>query len=149
LSRAIERFRQRHQGPMVNITSERFAKLTVGSFEGVRVEFNDQGQPVLVGVRPGGKSTVGVEGMSDGTADQLYLALRLAGIETYLETNEPMPLIVDDILIRFDDDRARAALEVLRGLSMKTQVIFFTHHRHLVDLAEKCIPSPAMIKHVL
>jgi uncharacterized protein YhaN len=149
LSRAIERFRQRHQGPMVNITSERFAQLTVGSFEGVRVEFNDQGQPVLVGVRPGGKSTVGVEGMSDGTADQLYLALRLAGIETYLETNEPMPLIVDDILIRFDDHRAGAALEVLRGLSEKTQVIFFTHHRHLVDLAEKRIPSSGMIKHVL
>jgi uncharacterized protein YhaN len=149
LSRAIDRFRQRHQGPMVNITSEHFAQLTVGSFEGVRVEFNDQGQPVLVGVRPGGKSTVGVEGMSDGTADQLYLALRLAGIETYLETNEPMPLIVDDILIRFDDDRASAALEVLRGLSEKTQVIFFTHHRHLVDLAEKCIPSAGMIKHVL
>jgi uncharacterized protein YhaN len=149
LSRAIERFRQRHQGPMVNITSERFAQLTVGSFEGVRVEFNDQGQPVLVGVRPGGRSTVGVEGMSDGTADQLYLALRLAGIETYLAKNEPMPLIFDDILIRFDDERASAGLEVLRALSEKTQIIFFTHHRHLVELAEKCIPSPGMIKYIL
>jgi len=123
--------------------------LTVGSFDGVRVEFNGQGQPVLMGVRPRGRGTVGVEGMSDGTADQLYLALRLAGIETYLETNEPMPLIVDDILIRFDDERAGAALEVLRRLSEKTQVIFFTHHRHLVDLAAQCIPSPAMVKHVL
>jgi uncharacterized protein YhaN len=104
---------------------------------------------VLVGVRPGGRSTVGVEGMSDGTADQLYLALRLAGIETYLETNEPMPLIFDDILIRFDDHRASAALEVLRALSEKTQVIFFTHHRHLVDLAEKCIPTSGIIKHIL
>ncbi len=149
LSRAIERFRRRNQGPMVSITSERFAQLTGGSFEGVRVEFNDEGQAVLVGVRPGGKSTVGVEGMSDGTADQLYLALRLAGIETYLETEEPMPLIFDDILIRFDDDRAGAALEVLRGLSEKTQVIFFTHHRHLVDLAGKCIPSPGLVRHVL
>jgi uncharacterized protein YhaN len=149
LSRAIERFRRRHQGPMVGITSERFAQLTGGSFEGVRVEFNDEGQAVLVGVRPGGKSTVGVEGMSDGTADQLYLALRLAGIESYLEANEPMPLIFDDILIRFDDDRAGAALAVLRGLSEKTQVIFFTHHRHLVDLAEKRIPPGGMIKHVL
>ena len=66
-----------------------------------------------------------MEGMSDGTTYQLYLALRLASLETYLKNNEPMPFIVDDILIRFDDKRATAALQVLAELSTKTQVIFF------------------------
>jgi len=92
---------------------------------------------------------VRVEGMSDGTTDQLYLALRLASLETYLKNNEPMPFIVDDILIRFDDKRATAALQVLAELSTKTQVIFFTHHQHLVELAETNIDSTTLFKHSL
>jgi uncharacterized protein YhaN len=48
-----------------------------------------------------------------------------------------MPFIVDDILVTFDDARATAALELLAELSSKTQVIFFTHHHRLVELAEK------------
>ncbi len=66
-----------------------------------------------------------MEGMSDGTTYQLYLALRLASLETYLKNNEPIPFIVDDILMRLDDRRAMAALQVLAELSTKTQVIFF------------------------
>ena len=70
--------------------------------------------------------------MSDGTCDQLYLALRLALLESYLSDHEPIPFIVDDILIQFDDDRAVASLKALAELSKNTQVIFFTHHEHLV-----------------
>ena len=87
--------------------------------------------------------------MSDGTTDQLYLALRLASLETYLKNNEPMPFIVDDILIRFDDKRATAALQVLAELSTKTQVIFFTHHQHLVELTETNIDYSILFKHSL
>jgi uncharacterized protein YhaN len=109
----------------------------------------DQDTPVLVGVRPDGKETVGVEGMSDGTTDQLYLALRLASLETYLGANEPMPFIADDILIKFDNERARVALQILAELSRKTQVIFFTHHRHLVELAEASMDPKILFKHSL
>jgi uncharacterized protein YhaN len=87
--------------------------------------------------------------MSDGTTDQLYLALRLASLEAYLENNEPMPFIVDDILIKFDNDRASASIEVLGELSKKTQVIFFTHHEHLVELAEKSQAQPVLFQHQL
>ena len=85
--------------------------------------------------------------MSDGTLDQLYLSLRLATLEKYLETNEPMPFIVDDILIRFDDDRARATLEVLADLSEKTQVLFFTHHARLVELSSKVRSKCGLLFH--
>jgi uncharacterized protein YhaN len=60
-----------------------------------------------------------------------------------------MPFIVDDILIRFDDKRATAALQVLAELSTKTQVIFFTHHQRLVELAETNIDSSILFKHSL
>ena len=149
LAQAVERYREKHQDPILRKANDLFGHLTRGSFEGIRAEFDEQGTPVLVGVRPGGKEVVGVEGMSDGTTDQLYLALRLASLETYLDGNEPMPFIVDDILIKFDNDRATAALQVLAELSKKTQVIFFTHHRHLVALAEANVDSSLLFKHVL
>ncbi len=75
--------------------------------------------------------------MSDGTCDQLYLALRLAAIEQFTQRAEPLPLLVDDILIRFDDDRARETLAVLGEVSQRQQVIFFTHHQRLRQLADE------------
>jgi uncharacterized protein YhaN len=75
--------------------------------------------------------------LSDGTADQLFLALRLAGIENNLEKlDEPLPVILDDILINFDDSRALSTLRCLAEFSNKTQVILFTHHQHLLKLVE-------------
>ena len=137
LHRAVERFRQASQGPVLDRASQLFAELTVGSFAGLRADYDDQGRAVLVGVRSDRKQVVSVSGMSDGTCDQLYLALRLALLETHLDRHAPLPLIVDDILIQFDDDRAAAALRLLEQLSTKTQVIFFTHHQRLVELAER------------
>jgi len=149
LARTIEQYREKHQGPLIKRASELFTQMTIGSFSGVRAEYDDKGSPVLVGIRPGNGQQILVAGMSDGTADQLYLALRLASLEQYLENNEPLPFVVDDILLRFDDQRALATLNVLAGLSEKTQVIFFTHHRHLVELADKKIDSSLLLQHTL
>ena len=130
----IERYRQENQGPLVRRASEYFAALTLDSFESLITDFNERDEPVLIGCRPGGER-VNVEGMSSGTRDQLYLALRLASLEKFMESAEPMPFIVDDILVDFDDDRSRAALNVLAKLAKKTQIILFTHHSRLVEQA--------------
>ena len=135
LARTIEQYREKHQGPLISRASELFSRMTLNAFSRLRAEYDEKGNPILVGVRSPTGSQVSVEGMSDGTADQLYLALRLASLEQYLENNEPLPFIVDDILLRFDDDRALATLHVLADLSRKTQILFFTHHQHLVELA--------------
>jgi uncharacterized protein YhaN len=148
LRRTAERYRQKNQGPVLDSASRLFGELTLGSFRGLRADFDDKGSAVLVGVRPNGQA-VGVEGMSDGTRDQLYLALRLASLETYVTAKEAMPFIVDDILIMFDDDRAVAALQALARLSAKTQVIFFTHHEHLVDLAASNLDAASFFIHRL
>ena len=60
---------------------------------------------------------------SDGTLDQLYLALRLAVAE---ELTPNAPLILDDALVRFDDQRMGAAVKILRDLAENRQVILFT-----------------------
>ena len=60
---------------------------------------------------------------SDGTVDQLYLALRLAVARELIPT---APLVLDDALVRFDDDRLATALEILKQEAVEKQVILFT-----------------------
>ena len=81
--------------------------------------------------------------LSEGTRDQLYLALRLAAIEAHAQGSPVLPFIGDDILQTFDDNRALATMRVLCELSATTQVILLTHHRHLVELASR-LPSGAV-----
>lgn len=149
LTRTIERYREKHQGPLIKRSSNLFARITSGAFDGVRAEYDEKGNPVLVGIRSGDREQVAVTGLSDGTADQLYLALRLASIEQYLDASEPLPFVVDDILLRFDDERSRATLKILAELAVRTQVIFFTHHQHMVDLARQSIDEKALKLHRL
>ncbi|MDE0863704.1 MAG: AAA family ATPase [Rubripirellula sp.] len=141
LNAAIEEHRGKNQGPVLRRASTIFSQITLGSFKELRADFNDRGEPVLTGVRATIGEAVPVSGMSDGTCDQLYLALRLASLETWLDRHESIPFIVDDVLLNFDDSRAIASLEVLAELSHRTQVVFFTHHQHLVDMAKDSVSS--------
>jgi uncharacterized protein YhaN len=117
--------------------SELFSVLTLGSFEGLEVGFDQGDEPVLVALRD--KKQLEASALSDGTLDQLYLALRVASLERLIESRGPLPLLLDDVLVHFDDQRAAAALSVLGALAKKTQVILFTHHRRIVDLATRAI----------
>ncbi len=148
LRKAVEAWREANQDPVLQRASEIFSRLTLGSFAGVRSDLNDDGQSILVGVRPN-KELVPVEGLSCGTCDQLYLAIRLASLEVQLKHREPLPLIVDDCLINFDDDRSRAALEALGQLSQSTQVIVLTHHERLVELAQLALSKEVLFVHRL
>ncbi len=60
-----------------------------------------------------------------------------------------MPFIADDVLIKFDDDRAIATLKILAELCAKTQVLFFTHHARLVELAQNAVPKALLKIHRL
>ena len=135
----IERFRRQNSDPILGLTSRYFASLTCGAFSAVETDFDEADQPVLVGLRNSGER-LRVEAMSTGTRDQLYLALRLANLEHYLANAEPMPFVVDDILIQFDDARALATLATLADFSAKTQVILFTHHGRDIEQARQLDP---------
>ncbi|WP_461208952.1 AAA family ATPase [Desulfocurvus sp. DL9XJH121] len=141
--REVERYRKANQGPVLTLGGEIFAGLTLGSFAGLEADFDAQGDPVIKGLRPSGER-LEVGAMSEGTRDQLYLALRLAGLHRRLEASPPMPFVVDDILVNFDDGRARAALSALADLARRTQVVFFTHHDHLADLAAQAVPADVL-----
>ncbi|WP_044590038.1 YhaN family protein [Bradyrhizobium sp. LTSPM299] len=135
---AIDRYRREKQAPMLKRAGELFAILTCGSFQTLQLEFDEHDNMHLAGLRRDGRR-VPVAGMSTGTADQLYLALRIAAIEDYLDHAEPMPFIADDLFINFDDKRGAAGFRVLGELAKKTQVLFFTHHEHLLEVARKAL----------
>ncbi len=148
LAREIERYREENQGPMLGRASSLFARLTLGAYTGLKAGFDDRDRPALRLVRAGGIE-VDVTALSEGTRDQLYLALRLASLLRHADIAEPMPLVLDDVLVHFDDDRSAAALSVLAEVSRKVQVLFFTHHARLVDLAREAIPAGELVVHEL
>ena len=131
---AIERYRQERQDPLLIRASTLFRRLTLGRFAELRIDY-DATAPRLLGVRDDGRQAIDVEAMSEGTADQLFLALRLAAAEQSVAAGVRLPFLADDLFINFDDDRARAGFEVLSELAMTTQVLFFTHHAHLAGIA--------------
>ncbi len=146
LRQQIERYRKENQTPVLQRASEVFSRLTLGQYEGLRDDLDDKDRHVLLGVRADGPE-VEVGEMSDGTRDQLYLALRQATLEQHLESNAPMPFVVDDVLVGFDDKRTRACLETLAELAKKTQVLVFTHHEKVAELASALGPEEGVYVH--
>ncbi|WP_010582694.1 ATP-binding protein [Schlesneria paludicola] len=141
LRSAIEKYREKIRGPVLAVASDLFRELTLESFDGLRVVEDDGGHSILVGLRSGQREMVAVGGMSEGTCDQLYLALRLASLSLEDAPRNQLPFIADDILIQFDDARSAATLRILSRLAKDRQVIFFTHHEHLLEIAQKISPT--------
>ena len=131
---SIDRYREEKQGPLLHRASTIFSTLTSGAFSKLIVDFEREPM-VLEGLRSAGKP-VGISGLSDGTRDQLYLALRLAALEMHLDQAMPLPFIADDLFINYDDVRSKAGFEALKALSEQTQVIFLSHHEHLIPVVQ-------------
>jgi uncharacterized protein YhaN len=132
---AIERHRSRYQDPLIARASHLFAALTDSHFARLALDYRDGDVLTLVAERAD-RSRVSIAGLSEGTRDQLYLALRLAALGEFATRADPLPFVCDDLLVSFDDRRAGSALEVLAEAGAALQVILFTHHRHVVDLAQ-------------
>ncbi len=132
---SIDRYREEKQGPLLQRASTIFSTLTSGAYSKLIVDF-EKDPMVLEGLRSDNKP-VGISGMSDGTRDQLYLALRLAALEMHLEQATPLPFIADDLFINYDDIRSKAGFEALKALSEQTQVIFLSHHDHLIPTVQE------------
>jgi uncharacterized protein YhaN len=143
LKAGIERLRQDQQGPMLRRATAHFALLTGGRYRRL-VTDEEQDPPVLRALREDGTACP-MDQLSEGARDQLYLALRVAALEIGAEAAEPLPFVADDLLASFDETRARAALELLAGLGTRVQVILFTHHAHVAELAAG-LPGAAVLR---
>jgi uncharacterized protein YhaN len=135
LGGALERHRAARRDPLMTRAGAIFTVLTGGAFEGLDQSFDGDDELRLVGLRCGGER-VPVAGLSEGTRDQLYLALRLAHIEDYASRAEAPPFIGDDIFASFDLARTGHGLRALAAIGDRVQPIVFTHHPHVVEVAQ-------------
>jgi FAD/FMN-containing dehydrogenase len=149
LKQTLEHYRSEHQSPILALACSAFAKLTEGRYQGLVPGEDDKGNSVLYGERAADEALVPMGQMSQGTADAVFLALRIASIEHQLDSGVMMPVVIDDCLVQLDDQRAAAALKVLADLATRTQVVLFTHHQHLLELAAATLKTDQFHTHVL
>lgn len=119
--RFAPRISQRAQELMSQLTDGRYDKVLLGNDFALRASAQQE------------DTLHDVLWRSDGTIDQLYLALRLAVAEALTER---APLILDDVLVRFDDKRMASALGILKEMSKEKQVILFTCQSREKDAAQ-------------
>jgi len=133
LSNANDTLRQRFSPALNRAASKLFARMTGG-------EYSD------LGLARSFEATATPEGellprsalaLSRGTVEQLYLAVRLAVCDLTLGGDDPAPLILDDALVNFDDERMALALDLLRGLGGERQILLFSCHSREAAWAEK------------
>ena len=85
-----------------------------------------------------------VNELSPGTRYQLCLALRAAAHATQ---RQPLPFVADDVIESFDDERSAAAFTVLGTMAEKGQVIYLTHHQHLLDIVREVMGKDRVTVH--
>ena len=149
LSQALRRYREQAQGPVLALASGYFRQMTGGRF--ARLLVDASGTAPLLLAQPEQGTPIGISALSEGTADQLHLALRLAALEVQHQSQpeRQMPLVLDDVLMSADDSRAAHMLQALAQFAAQHQVLVFTHHQHLLEIAARSLPAGAMKVHTL
>ncbi|MCI8827677.1 MAG: AAA family ATPase [Ruminiclostridium sp.] len=131
LSQADEQLHARFSPQLSQQAALYFSKLTQGKYDQINLD-----RSLNVTVRETGSfSDRPLAYLSRGTADQLYLSLRLAVAQLLLPPGQPTPLVLDDALLTFDDHHLAITMELLTELSKQRQVILFTcQHREFALL---------------
>ncbi len=148
LEEQVERYRDENQGPLLERARGLFGDLTLGRYTGLDTDTDDKGNPFLL-ARKANDRLLEISSLSTGTRDQLYLALRLAALEQFMGRRGPLPLVLDDLFVHFDDERTKAGLGVLDHLADTTQVLLFTHHTQVAAQAAEVMAADRLTIHEL
>lgn len=133
LEQARERVQHEVAPLLQQAVQERLPELTRGRYAHVRVDPDS----LLVQVSPDGTRWRRADRLSQGTAEQVYLLLRVAMAEHAVTTDETAPLILDDVTVHSDPVRTERLLELLRELSRERQVVLFTQEPDVADWARR------------
>jgi uncharacterized protein YhaN len=132
LDKTLEIYESEKQPKVIERSSLFFKEITANRYK--RALFPLDGQGVKVEREDGGR--MGEDLLSRGTLEQLYLSLRLAHLDVWRSDYLSMPLVMDDVLVNFDSERAALTAAMLARFSAEngTQVLFFTCHPHVAAL---------------
>jgi len=124
IDKAISKYETTRQPAVIRAAQSAFVMMTGGKYDTLLSPLGSDD----LRVRDAEGRDRGVDELSRGTREQLYLAMRLGLIDQYEQNSEPLPVIMDDILVNFDDDRGPLAVQALAGFAKDRQVIVMTCH---------------------
>ncbi|WP_439658251.1 ATP-binding protein [Lentzea sp. HUAS TT2] len=136
----MERYRAEHQDSVLHHAEMLFATLPMQESPRLEATYDDSDIPVLLAHPFHG---------SPRRVDQLYLALRLATLKGYTTRHRGMPLMLNDIVMTFDDRRTPVGLEVLAELADELQVVVFTHNHAVAEIASRSSAIRATVHELL
>jgi uncharacterized protein YhaN len=142
LRRTRERYEREHRPEVLRAAEELLAAWTGGRYVRILAPLGRQVQEL-------GRSdgvNVPLTGLSTGTAQQLYLALRFGLVDHFGRQAESLPIVMDDILVNFDPVRAERAARSIEELAGRHQVLYFTCHPGTPLNAAKTIELPALVR---
>lgn len=122
LSKVRASYEKNKQPEVVKQAGHYFRLITGGQYSNIRVAL-DSGEVAVFDAREASKK---IDQLSRGTREQLLISLRLGFIEGYEKQSEPLPVIVDEVLVNFDPDRAQHTANILQEFAKNRQVLLFT-----------------------
>jgi len=146
LERTLKRHELEHQPAVLARAGDRFAKVTKGRYTRLLPSLGDEGGRETIRVLSSAGAEIDAGDLSRGSVEQLYLCLRLGLAETFAERSEPLPLILDDVLVNFDPGRAVQVAEALAETAEHAQVLFMTCHPHLEELVLSVEPHAQLVR---
>jgi uncharacterized protein YhaN len=132
LEETRSRYERERQPDVVRAAERHFERITGGRYARIVAPPGDSSVRVET---EGGDGRITDE-LSRGTGEQLYLALRFGLIEEFARHGEPLPVVMDDILVNFDAERAARAASAIRDLAARHQVLYFTCHPWTAELLD-------------
>ena len=142
VGRTLQEFTRTRQPAVLEEASSAFARITAGAYE--RILQDDDGESLVALGRDGQRKRP--EELSRGAAEQLYLCLRLGLAAEFARRTASLPLIMDDVLVNFDPQRAHAVARELVHFSREHQVLIFTCHPETARLFADVAPETSVIQ---
>jgi uncharacterized protein YhaN len=131
IGETVTLFEKKNQGPVVDRASTLFSKISAGHY--TRLYAHDG----TLDVEDQKGRRIGVGDLSTGAAQQVYLCLRLGLAEEEARKRTSLPLIMDEVLVNFDPDRALGVATALDDVAHRHQVLMFTCHPETVELLQQ------------
>lgn len=141
LNEVKETYEREQQPEVVKNSGVYFSKITDGKYNRIKVAFDEKDITVFDAREVSKK----IAQLSRGTREQLLIGIRLGFIEEYETKTEPLPVIIDEVLVNFDPDRAKKAAAVLQEFGKERQILIFTCHPSILEYFSRNEVNPVML----
>jgi len=135
------KYEKEKQPEVIKNSSTFFGKITRDRYKRISVSLDEKAVVVFDSKEASKK----IEQLSRGTKEQLLISLRLGFIEEYEKQVEPLPIIVDEVLVDFDPHRARQTAAILREFGKDRQILIFTCHPDTKDYFDSSVVNLTQI----